>query len=330
MTIRLFYLLLFFLLHASAVQAAAGEMKAAFDSLNQSRSEVLISSSSSATGGVEDDWFLALKKLRLDAIAKTDTETVRKIEAIILAAGRNGVKSPHPSDAGLPAPASSDPSGKNSATPVEEFKADLDKLNQSHSESLTGATSSTTGDVEDEWYVALKKLRLDAIAKSDTGTVKKIEAILLAAGRNGVSLPVGSTRGQSASLATSGAVGAIPSVGSIWQGTIKTRFSDGFKGETETIEAIVTSVTDSTFLLRTSNQNNGQIWDWTFKVEKQDLEVIQFVRVRAAQTVKNPLPPRDVTGKGRLENDRMTFQFSWPQPDKGLIYRGTFELTPEK
>jgi hypothetical protein len=202
-----------------------------------------------------------------------------------------------------------------------DLKPALDALQQRHAEALTAATPDTTGSVEDAWYLDLKKLRLDALAKNDTVTAKKIEAMLLAAGRNGVSLsPPAAVSAPSVPMEKK--LG-VPEKGSQWDGPVITYSSTDRKKEYGSAESKITAAEGNTFVLRTS-LDEGQIWDWTFKQEGSEIEVIKFDRIRAASTINNPRPPVGITGKGRIENDRMTFSFSWPQ--KGKVWMGDFEL----
>lgn len=201
-----------------------------------------------------------------------------------------------------------------------DTKAAFDALQQRHAEAITAATAETTGSVEDAWYLDLKKLRLDALAKSDTVTAKKIEAMLLAAGRNGVSLAAPAA--SAPSLTVEKKLG-VPEKGSQWNGPVITYSSIDRKKDYGSAESKITSAEGNTFVLRTS-LDEGQIWDWTFKQEGSEIEVIKFDRIRAAKTINNPRPPVGITGRGRIENDHMTFSFSWPQ--EGQIWMGDFDL----
>lgn len=203
-----------------------------------------------------------------------------------------------------------------------EMKTAFDALLERHNEALTSATVETTGSVEDAWYLELKKLRLDALAKSDTQTAKKVEAMLLAAGRNGVKL---SPPAASETPAPAGKKPGLPEKGSRWDGSTTTYSTRDSKKEFGAAESKITSVEGDTFVLRTS-LDQGQIWDWTFKHEDGEIEVINFNLIRAAKwnTKARPGPIVGITGKGRIGNDSMTFSFSWPQ--SGLVFMGSFDL----
>jgi hypothetical protein len=204
-----------------------------------------------------------------------------------------------------------------------DLKAAFDALQQRRAEAITAATVETTGSVEDAWFLDLKQLRLDASAKSDTVTAKKIEAMLLAAGRNGVRLP--DPAAVSAESAPEEPKMGLLEKGSRWDGPVTTYSSIDPKKDYGSAESTITSAEGNTFVLRTS-LDEGQIWDWTFRQEGSEIEVTSFNRIRAAKwnTDAKSGPVVGITGKGRIENGAMTFSFSWPQP--GQIWMGTFEL----
>jgi hypothetical protein len=207
-----------------------------------------------------------------------------------------------------------------------DMKAAFDALQQRHTEALTAATAETTGSVEDSWFLDLKKLRIDAMAKSDTVTAQKIEAMLLAAGRNGVSL---APLTASAASAPEEKKMGLPEKGSGWNGPVTTYSSIDPKKDYGSAEGTITSAEGNTFVLRTS-LDEGQIWDWTFRQKGSEIEVTSFNRIRAANwnTDAKSGPVVGITGKGRIENGTITFDFSWPQP--GQIWMGTFDLNLAK
>lgn len=140
-------LLLISFLNASLLHAADGDMKAAFDALHQRHTEALTAATAETTASVEDAWYLELKKLRLDAVAKIDTETAKKIEAMLLAAGRNGVRL----SAAAASAASTEEKTLEKIFPVGStwkgtHEMDGEKINSKIKDSMKGKVLSVAGD----------------------------------------------------------------------------------------------------------------------------------------------------------------------------------------
>jgi hypothetical protein len=115
--------------------------------------------------------------------------------------------------------------------------------------------------------------------------------------------------------------------GSKWKGRSNSTDTNGYRDQAS-IKGHISSVQGDTFVLSTS-ADNGARWDWTFLRRDQDIELIKFHRQSAAKGIKNPLPPTGITGNGKADDKGIRFQFTWPQPQKRLVFSGTFELKPD-
>ncbi len=115
----------------------------------------------------------------------------------------------------------------------------------------------------------------------------------------------------------------LPAPGSLWTGTATNAELAKFQ-----VTGPVLSAQGDQFTLRT-NLDNGAVWEWTFKVKNEDLEIISFKRVRASQGNKNPGGTANVRGSGSLKNGVLKFRYTWPQPENNKTARGSFELKAE-